>query len=300
MNIFNQLIVSLLPLTPKSIVARFAKPYIAGEELADAVRTVKALNAGKAMATVDVLGEDITTREEAVAAREECKRVLAAISGNALDSNISVKLTQLGLKIDTGFCLSNVEEILNAAKAQNNFVRIDMEDHTCTDDTLKIFQTVKEKYSNVGIVIQAYLKRSESDIRRLAAEKAKVRLCKGIYNEPAGIAFKGKGEIQENYLRLLRILLDARCYVGIATHDDVLLNGAKTMIGEMKLLPNEYEFQMLLGVRSEKRNELIRSGHRLRVYTPYGKRWYAYSVRRLKENPQMAGYIVKSIFLGDS
>jgi len=300
MNIFNQLIVSLLPLTPKSIVARFAKPYIAGEELADAVRTVKALNAGKAMATVDVLGEDITTREEAIAAREECKRVLAAISGNALDSNISIKLTQLGLKIDTGFCLSNVEEILDAAKVQNNFVRIDMEDHTCTDDTLKIFQTVKEKYSNVGIVIQAYLKRSEGDIRRLAAEKAKVRLCKGIYNEPAGIAFKGKGEIQQNYLRLLRILLDARCYVGIATHDDVLLNGAKTMIGEMKLLPQEYEFQMLLGVRSEKRNELIRGGHRLRVYTPFGKRWYAYSVRRLKENPQMAGYIVKSIFLGDS
>jgi proline dehydrogenase len=300
MNIFNQLIVSLLPLTPKSIVARFAKPYIAGEDLADAIRTVKALNAGKATATVDVLGEDITTREEANAAREECKRVLAAIANNALESNISVKLTQLGLKIDTAFCQSNVEEILDAAKVQNNFVRIDMEDHTCTDDTLKIFRAVKEKYSNVGIVIQAYLKRSEVDIRRLAAEKAKVRLCKGIYNEPAEIAFKGKGEIQQNYLRLLRILLHARCYVGIATHDDVLLNGAKAMIREMKLSSGDYEFQMLLGVRGEKRNELIRDGHRLRVYTPYGKQWYAYSVRRLKENPQMAGYIVKSVFLGDS
>ena len=300
MNIFNQLIVSLLPLTPKSIVARFAKPYIAGEDLADAIRTVKALNAGKAVATVDVLGEDITTREEAIAAREECKRVLVAIEDNALNSNISVKLTQLGLKIDTAFCQSNVQEILEAAKTKSNFVRIDMEDHTCTDDTLKIFHAVKEKYSNVGIVIQAYLRRSEVDIRRLAAEKAKVRLCKGIYNEPAEIAFKGKGEIQQNYLRLLRILLDARCYVGIATHDDVLLNGAKAMIAEMKLSPNEYEFQMLLGVRGEKRNELIRNGHRLRVYTPYGKQWYAYSVRRLKENPQMAVYIIKSIFLGDS
>ena len=261
---------------------------------------MKALNAGKAMATVDVLGEDITTREEAIAAREECKRVLAAIADNALDSNISVKLTQLGLKIDIAFCQSNVEEILEAAKAKNNFVRIDMEDHTCTDDTLKIFHAVKEKYSNVGIVIQAYLRRSEVDIRQLAAEKARVRLCKGIYNEPAEIAFKGEGEIQQNYLRLLRILLDARCYVGIATHDDVLLNGAKAMIREMKLSPGEYEFQMLLGVRGEKRNELIREGHRLRVYTPYGKQWYAYSVRRLKENPQMAGYIAKSIFLGDS
>ena len=300
MNIFNQLIVSLLPLTPKSIVARFAKPYIAGEDLADAIRTVKSLNAGKAMATVDVLGEDISTREEAIAAREECKRVLAAISDNTLNSNISVKLTQLGLKIDTGFCKANVEEILETAKAKSNFVRIDMEDHTCTEDTLKIFHEVKEKYSNVGIVIQAYLRRSEVDIRRLASEKAKVRLCKGIYNEPEEIAFKGKEEIQQNYLRLLKILFDARCYTGIATHDDVLINGAKKMISEMKLSPDEYEFQMLLGVRGEKRNELIREGHRLRVYTPYGKRWYAYSVRRLKENPQMAGYIVKSIFLGDS
>ncbi len=300
MNIFNQLIVSLLPLTPKSIVARFARPYIAGEDLDDAIRTVKALNAARAVATVDVLGEDISTREEAIAAREECKRVIAAIADNALDSNISVKLTQLGLKIDAGFCRSNVVEILDAAKARNNFVRIDMEDHTCTDETLKIFRTVREKYSNVGIVIQAYLKRSEADIRQLAAEKAKVRLCKGIYNEPAEVAFKGKGEIQQNYLRLLRILLEARCYVGIATHDDGLLNGAKSMIAEMKLSPGEYEFQMLLGVRGEKRAELILDGHRLRVYTPYGKRWYAYSVRRLKENPQMAGYIVKSIFLGDS
>ncbi len=300
MNIFNQFIVSLLPLIPKPIVARFAKPYIAGEGLEDAIRTVKALNAGNAMATVDVLGEDITTREEAVAAREECKRVLATIARNKLNSNISVKLTQLGLKIDTGFCRSNVEEILDAAKAQNNFVRIDMEDRTCTDDTLKIFHAVKEKYSNVGIVIQACLRRSEDDIRQLAEERAKVRLCKGIYDEPAEIAFKGKEEIQQNYLRLLGILLDARCYVGIATHDDLLLNAAKAAIGEMKLLPSEYEFQMLLGVRGEKRNELIRDGHRLRVYTPYGKRWYAYSVRRLKENPQMAGYVMKSIFLGDS
>ncbi|HTY12536.1 MAG TPA: proline dehydrogenase family protein [Bacteroidota bacterium] len=300
MNIFNELIVSLLPLTPKPVVARFARPYIAGEELADAIRTAKALNAGKAKATVDVLGEDITTREEAIAAREECKRVLAAIADNAIDANLSVKLTQLGLKIDTSFCRANVEEILDAAKERNNFVRIDMEDHTCTDDTLAVFHSVKERYANVGIVIQAYLKRSENDVRKLASEQCKVRLCKGIYNEPAEIAFKKREEIQQNYLRLLRILFYARCYVGIATHDELLINGAKAMIGEMKFSPNEYEFQMLLGVRNEKRNELIRDGHRLRVYTPYGKQWYAYSLRRLRENPQIAGYVAKSIFLGDS
>ena len=300
MNILNQLVVSLLPLTPKSVVARFARPYIAGPTREDAVNAVKKINKAGAMATVDVLGEDITTREEAIAAREECKRVLEAITVNGLESNISIKLTQLGLKIDTGFCHSNVEEILDAAKSRKNFVRIDMEDHTCTDDTLTIFHEVRKKYSNVGIVIQAYLKRSESDIRLLAGEMSNVRLCKGIYNEPPEIAFKEKKEIQENYLRLLTILLDAKCYVGIATHDDVLLNGAKKTLKERNLGRHQYEFQMLLGVRNEKRNELIRDGHRLRVYTPYGERWYAYSVRRLKENPQMAGYVFKSMIGIDS
>lgn len=296
MNIFNQLIVTLLPVTPKVVVARFAKPYIAGEDLADAIATVKTLSAAKAMATIDVLGEDITTREEALASKEECRRVLAAIAENALDANVSIKLTQLGLKIDAGFCRANVEDILEAAKARNNFVRIDMEDRTCTDDTLAIFRAVRKKYTNVGIVIQAYLKRSESDIRQLAEEKANVRLCKGIYVEPEEIAFKKRAEVQQNFLRLLGILLGARCYTGIATHDDVLIDRAKQMIRQLKLAHGEYEFQMLLGVRNEKRNELIRDGHRLRVYTPYGKRWYAYCVRRLKENPQMAGYVLKSMF----
>jgi len=296
MNIFNQLIVLLLPLTPKAVVARFAKPYIAGEELADALVAVKKINSAGAMATLDVLGEDITTRDEAIAAREECKRVLSVIAENTLDSNLSVKLTQLGLKIDLDFCRSNVEEILSAAKTRSNFVRIDMEDHSCTDDTLAVYHAVRKKYSNVGIVIQAYLRRSENDILQLAAERANVRLCKGIYAEPVEIAFKKKKEIQQNYLRLLKILLEARNYVGIATHDDVLINGARAMVRDLKFGREEYEFQMLLGVRTEKRNELLREGHRLRVYTPYGKRWYAYSVRRLKENPQMAGYVFKSMF----
>ncbi|HTR81038.1 MAG TPA: proline dehydrogenase family protein [Bacteroidota bacterium] len=295
MNPFNRLIVSLLPVTPKFVVARFAKPYIAGEDLQDAVAAVTTINRAGAMATIDVLGEDITTREEAIAAREECKRVLATIGQNGLQSNLSVKLTQLGLKIDLDFCRSNMEEILDAAKAQKNFVRIDMEDHTCTDDTLAVFRAVRKKYSNTGIVIQAYLKRSETDIRQLIAEKANIRLCKGIYSEPAEIAFKKKEEIQQNFLHLLRLLLDARSYVGIATHDDVLIDGARAMLRERGFGTNEYEFQMLLGVRVEKRNELLREKHRLRVYTPYGKRWHAYSVRRLKENPQIAGYVVKQV-----
>lgn len=296
MNILNRLVVSLLPVTPKVVVARFAKPYIAGEHLADAVETVRALNAEGAMATVDVLGEDITTRDEAVASGEECTRVLAAIAMDSLNSNISIKLTQLGLKIDAGFCRTNVEQILHAAKERQNFVRIDMEDHTCTEETLEIFREVRKKFRNVGIAIQAYLKRSERDVRELAAEGANVRLCKGIYNEPADIAFKHRAEIQQNFLHLLNILLNARCYVGIATHDDLLLNGAREMVRERKLPREAYEFQMLLGVRTDKRNELLREGHRLRVYTPYGKLWYAYSVRRLKENPQMAGYVFRAMF----
>ena len=296
MNPFNELIALLLPFTPRFVVARFAKPYIAGEELTDALAAVGAINRAGAMATLDVLGEDISTREEATAARLECGRVIAMIAENGLDSNLSVKLTQLGLKVDRAFCQSNVEEILSAAQAQTNFVRIDMEDHTCTDDTLAIFRAVRKKFSNVGIVIQAYLRRSERDIRELVAEKANVRLCKGIYTEPAEIAFKTRSEVRENYLRLLRILLESRTYVGIATHDDVLVDGAKAMLKELRFGRNEYEFQMLLGVRTEKRDELLREGHRLRVYTPYGKHWYAYSVRRLKENPQIAGYVFKAMF----
>lgn len=295
MNLFDHLVVAFLPLTPKPVIAYFAKPYIAGATLDEGADCVRRLNAENTMATIDVLGEDVFTRDEAIAAREECKRVLAKITQQKLDSNISLKLTQLGLKIDKTFCQANVEEIVASAKTAGNFVRIDMEDHTVTDDTLEVFRAVKNKYDNVGIVIQAYLKRSEEDVRHLAAEKANVRLCKGIYVEPAEIAFKGRREVQQNYVRLLKILLEAGSYVGIATHDDILLSSARQIVMDLKLTPQQYEFQMLLGVRPERRRELVSEGHRMRVYTPYGSHWYAYSVRRLKENPSMAGHVFKAI-----
>jgi proline dehydrogenase len=296
MNILNQLVVSSLSFTPKFIVAKVADRYIAGEHLTDAVATVKQLNSKGVMATIDVLGEDVTTRSEAIAARDACTSVLHAISENSLDANLSVKLTQIGLKIDKEFCRENVETILSAAQAVNNFVRIDMEDHTCTDATLDVYRAVRKKFSNVGIVIQAYLRRSEDDVKALAAESANVRVCKGIYNEPAAIAFKDRREIQQNYVRLLKILFNAKCRVGIATHDDVLIDAASQIIQDLRLTPQDYEFQMLLGVRSERRAQLVREGHRLRVYTPFGKQWYAYSIRRLKENPQIAGYVFKAMF----
>ncbi|HLP16708.1 MAG TPA: proline dehydrogenase family protein [Bacteroidota bacterium] len=296
MNFFNKLVSASLPFVPRPIVATFARPYIAGETLDEAVKTVQSLNAQGAMATVDVLGEDITQKSEATSAAAQVRAVLAAIKANALNSNISIKLTQLGLNLDLGFCKENVAGIIDAARAQDNFVRVDMENHTCTDRTLEVYRFARERYEKVGIVIQAYLHRSEDDIRRLASEHASVRLCKGIYNEPAAIAIKDRRGIQQNYIRLLKILMESGCSVGIATHDDVLIDAAKQVIEDLTIAKDKYEFQMLLGVRPEKRAALIAEGHRLRVYTPFGKDWYGYSVRRLKENPEMAGHVLKAVF----
>ncbi len=296
MNLINNLIVGTLPYVPKPIVAKFAGKYIAGATLNDAMNTVRSLNAMKAMTTVDVLGEDIFTKDQAVESRNGSTAVLTAIAERKLDSNLSIKLTSLGLKMDKQFCLDNTNTIIETARASNNFVRIDMEDRTCTDDTLEIYRTMRSRYEKVGIVIQAYLHRSEKDIRALTADKANVRLCKGIYVESAEVAIKDRKGIQDNYLKLLRILMEGGSYVGIATHDDVLIDGAKRLVEELKLGKDRYEFQMLLGVRDETRKRLIDEGHRLRVYVPFGKDWYAYSVRRLKENPQMAGHVFKAIF----
>ncbi|MEI7905822.1 MAG: proline dehydrogenase family protein [Bacteroidota bacterium] len=296
MNLLNDLIVGTLPYVPKPIVAKFAGKYIAGATLTDAVSTVRNLNGQRTMTTIDVLGEDIITKDQAVESRNGSTAVLKAIAEHSLDSNLSIKLTSLGLKMDNQFCVDNTNTIIETAKQFGNFVRIDMEDRTCTDDTIAIYRVMKSRYEKVGIAIQAYLHRSEKDIRGLAAEKANVRLCKGIYVEPADAAIKDRLGIQDNYLKLLRILFEGGSYVGIATHDDVLINGAKKMIAEMNLAKDRYEFQMLLGVRDETRKKLVEEGHRLRVYVPFGKDWYGYSVRRLKENPQMAGHVFKAIF----
>lgn len=296
MNLLNSLIVGAMPFVPKPIIAKVASRYIAGATLTDAVAAVRTLNAQHTMATVDVLGEDIFTRDQAMQSRDASVAVLNAIAEHSIDSNLSIKLTSLGLKMDHAFCRENTAQIVDTAKRHRNFVRIDMEDHTCTDDTLAVYRAMRERHDKVGIVIQAYLHRSEKDIRTLAAEKANVRLCKGIYVEPAAVAIKDRAGIQQNYLKLLRILLEGGSYVGIATHDDVLINGAIAMVNEMKLGTEKYEFQMLLGVRDETRKRLVSEGHRLRVYVPFGMDWYGYSIRRLKENPQMAGHIFKAMF----
>ncbi len=297
MQALNKLVVASLPLVPRPMVRLIAGRYIAGETLADAVRTVRALNAEGTRATLDVLGEDISTREEAVESRNRSIEVLRTIAREKLDSNLSIKLTSLGLKLDTGFCTENTSEILKVAAGYGNFVRFDMEDHTCTTDTIEIFRTLHRSFPNTGIVLQAYLRRTEEDARRLTAEKTNFRLCKGIYREPAEVAFTDRAEVQRNYLKVLRLMLAGGSYVGVATHDSVLVNGAADLIKELGLDAGRYEFQMLLGVRPELRRKLLADGQKVRLYVPFGEHWYGYSTRRFKENPEIAGYVFRALFM---
>jgi proline dehydrogenase len=300
MNLVNQLIVFVIQLLPKRLVKRFAMRYIAGEKLDDAIRVMKFLNLKNIIGTLDVLGENVSMKEESLQATKAGEEVLHSINENHLNANLSIKLTQFGLKIDEEFCYSNVRSLLGIASRYNSFVRIDMEDSPTTSATLKLYERLRsEGYENVGVVIQANMRRSEEDIQRLISMKANVRLCKGAYMEPEAIAFKSREEIQLNYLKLLKMLFDAKCYVGIATHDDFLVSGAYQYIQEMNLQKADYEFQMLYGVKIKLRDQIVADGHRLRIYVPFGQHWYAYSIRRFKENPQIARYVINALFSGD-
>lgn len=287
----------MLPAIPKPIVRKFANRYIAGEKLTDAVRVVKELNTQGIKATLDVLGEAITTKEEAIVARNEILELFPTIQKEKLDSNVSIKLTQLGLKLDRNFCFDNVRAIVAKANEMNNFIRIDMEDSPTTDGTLWIYRQIRKEYKNCGIVLQAYLHRTEKDAAQLTKEGlGHFRLCKGIYVEPEEIAFKEHDEINQNFIQVMKKMFEQKAYVGIATHDDFLVDAAYRIIQSMKLQKHEYEFQMLLGVREELRTKIVRDEHRMRVYVPFGEHWYRYSIRRFKENPQIAGYVFKALF----
>ena len=296
MKVINDAIVGFVKLLPKSVVHIFAKKYIAGETLEDAVRVVKELNGEGIVATMDVLGEAVNTKRESEEAMKECLMVLDAINKHKLDSNLSLKPTQLGLIIDKQFCLEQISSILEKAKGYNNFVRIDMEDSSTTDATLELHNKLKEKFSNVGVVIQAYLKRTYSDVEKQNKLGTNYRLCKGIYVEPAEIAFKERQEVRDNFLKTLEKIFDGGNYVGIATHDDYLVKGAYELIKKKNIPKNRYEFQMLYGVKEDLRDKINKDGHKIRIYVPFGEHWYKYSIRRLQENPNMAWYITKSIF----
>jgi proline dehydrogenase len=284
--LLDRAIVRLLPAVPKPVVQRLSSRYIAGSSIDDAVRVVARLNAKGKLATVDVLGEEITSADEAHAIAAQYHDVLARIDANGLDANVSVKLTGLGLELDYDLCRENLQAVLLDARARGSFVRIDMEDSSTTDRTLRLYRELRDAgHENVGVVLQAYLRRTEDDLAGLE----NVRLCKGIYVEPVAIAYRGFDEVRANYVRCLEALVAQGSYVAIATHDEYLIREALRVVRDLP--PDRYEFQMLLGVRPDRADSLVASGHRLRVYVPYGVQWYEYSLRRLQENPRIAGYV---------
>ena len=300
MSLLDRAVVTLLPAVPKRVIRRISSRYIAGSELVDARRVVAELNAAGKLATVDVLGEEITRPGEAEAITRAYLDLLDAIDEDGLEANVSVKLTGLGLKLDPGLCRANLRRIVQKAMTQGgSFVRIDMEDSSTTDATLGLYrELIGEGFENVGVVLQAALRRTVDDARSLAG--ANVRLCKGIYIEPPELAFRDFEDVRASYVQALDVLLDGGCYVGIATHDEWLVEQGRRSVGERGLYPGEYEFQMLLGVRADLGARLVGDGHRLRIYVPFGRQWYEYSLRRLQENPKIAGYvagdIVRSVF----
>lgn len=306
-RITDRAIVKTIPMLPRGLVQRLSAPYIAGHDLDGAIATVREL-AGRGMGvTLDVLGEAISRRDEAIATRDA---YLAAIERlgqldepnlpeNALPGagvrNVSVKLTALGLGIDDRLVHDNVADIARAMAGIGGFLRIDMEDSPYTDATLELYRALlAEGHANVGIVVQAYLKRTKADVEQLAADGARVRVVKGIYVEPTDIAWRDMETINRSYVDLCRILAEAKCHVAFATHDDVLVRGCLDLVEQHSIPTELYEFQMLLGVREGRRDDLLDQGHPMRVYVPYGAQWYEYSVRRLRENPRVAGHVARA------
>jgi len=297
MELINRLTIGVMPVVPKSFIGKVASRYIAGEKLSDAVTEVKSLNANGAVATIDLLGEDNIDPDHSRKVTETYIEILDVIEAEKLDSNISVKPTDLGLQIGYDFCKEQITRIVAHAAALDNFLRIDIEDHTCTDDSIRLYKEIHDQYDNIGIALQAYLRRTIDDIKPLMETSANIRLCKGIYVEPRRISYKNRSIIINNFALLLEELLKAKCYVGIATHCEETVWHAKRIIYKLGLKPDEYEFQMLLGVEPGLRDILIEEGHKMRVYVPFGEEWYPYSTRRLKENPAIAGYVMRD-FLG--
>jgi proline dehydrogenase len=296
--LFNRTIVSLMPYVPRSWVWHFSRRYIAGPAMEDAFAAVRTLGSEGAISTLDILGEFISTLEQAEQNTLAYEKLIQRIEQEKLpEAHVSVKLTSLGLLLESNRCLNNMRRLCALARETGNFVRIDMEDSDCTDATLEIYRTLRGEYEDlVGAVLQSRLRRTVADVDALTRESANVRLCKGIYLEPRKVAYTEAELIRRNFVEALELLFERGAYVGIATHDELLVWEALRLIRKYSLAPQQYEFQMLLGVDEQLRRILLDAGHRLRVYVPYGENWYQYSVRRLRENPQIAGYAFKAIF----
>jgi len=295
MSVFDTLVRHGMPLVPKFIVGRVARRYVAGETLTDAVQTIRELNAEGATCTIDVLGEEVHERAKAEAAVAAYLDVFDTITREGLDCNVSIKPTLLGLKIDEAFCTEMVSAVAAKGAEVDNFVRIDMEDHTCTDATFAIYRAVKARHGHVGVVLQAYLHRTPADVDALLPLEPNVRLCKGIYREPRAISWHDFDTVRANFVYCLEKLLAGGAYVGIATHDPYLVWAGMSLVDRLGLDRDRYEFQMLLGVDPELRRVILGLGHRLRVYVPYGRDWYPYSMRRLRENPTVARHVIRAM-----
>lgn len=288
---------------PKKLIWAFSKRYIAGETIEDSLSVCRDLNAQNIEVTVDLLGEFISTIAQAEENKQKYLAIIERFTTEGVRGNFSVKPTSFGLLIDKKVCFANVEEVVKKAQEKNSFIRIDMEDSRCVDDELELYLYLRQKYpANVGLVIQAYLRRTKNDLvelGKIAAEDGlplNFRLCKGIYIEPKELAFKDYQEIRDHYLDDLRFILDNNMYVGIATHDKYLVDGALAYIGEKKIERTKFEFQMLYGVTPDLRSSIVKQGYKMRVYVPFGKDWFGYSTRRLKENPEVASHIIKALF----
>ncbi len=299
----NQLITKMLPLMPKKLVWIFSRKYIAGETMDDAIRVCRALNAQKVKITIDLLGEFITRLDEAAANKNAYLEIIERIEKEKIDGNYSLKPTSFGLLIDREVCYRNIREIVAKSASYGNFVRIDMEDSQCVDLEIDLFRKLHKEFpKNVGLVLQAYMRRTLQDMKDMhdlhdAAAPLNFRLCKGIYVEPEAIAFKKYQEINDHYLEDLEYMFQQGLYPGIATHDKPLVEGAYRLIEKYNVPKNMYEFQMLYGVTPDLRQSIVDKGHKMRVYVPFGKEWFGYSTRRLKENPKMATHIIKALFI---
>ena len=277
---------------------RTARRFVAGEKLEEEIAAVRELNARGFTATMDNLGENVHTEQAATAAGDEYLRILEAIKNSGVNSNVSLKLTQFGLGLSEDFCHQNVERVVKRAAELNNFVRIDMEGSPVTTVTLRIFSELRGRYENVGIVIQAYLFRSEKDIEGLLKLGARVRLCKGAYKEPPDISFEKKSDTDANFVKLTRMLLKSDTYHAIATHDPKMIQATKEFARKENITADKYEFQMLYGIRRDLQDQLIREGYRVRIYVPYGNEWYSYLMRRMAERPANLLFVMRNLVRG--
>jgi len=299
----NRLIAAVLPYMPKRLVWIFSKKYISGEYLADAIRESEKINSEGCAVTIDILGEFISRLEEAESYKIQYIEVIEQFSSRKIKGNFSVKPSMFGLLLDKEACYRIIREIVAVADKYNSFIRIDMEDSTCTNDEINIYNRLREEFpKRVGLVIQAYMRRTLDDVKNLmksdtTTSPLNFRLCKGIYIEDKSIAFKGYQEVRDHFMEDLEFMLKNDIFVGIATHDRYLVEQSMLLIKRLNISKEKYEFQMLYGVNPKLRKSIVEKGNTMRVYLPFGTEWFNYSTRRLKENPNMVWHILKALII---